>query len=66
MKTAISGAEKLINAREAKEAQEKVATATSNIDRAVSKGIIHRNRAARLKSRLARKLNQPTLKKEGE
>jgi len=66
MKTAISGAEKLIDAREAKEAQEKVATATSNIDRAVSKGIIHRNRAARLKSRLARKLNQPTLKKEGE
>ena len=66
MKTAISGAEKLINAREAKEAQEKVATATSNIDRAVSKGIIHRNKAARLKSRLARKLNQPTLKKEGE
>jgi ribosomal protein S20 len=30
----------------------------SGIDKAVSKGIIHRNRGARLKSRLMKKLNK--------
>ena len=69
MKTAIGGAENpLANGEggEAKAAQEEVVTAISNIDRAVSKGIIHRNRGARLKSRLARRLNQATLKKKGD
>jgi len=65
MKTASGGAEKLINGGEAKSAQEGVVTAISNIDRAVSKGIIHRNKGARLKSRLARRLNQATLKRKG-
>jgi len=39
-------------------AQEKTRLAISSIDRAVGKGIIHRNKAARLKSRLARKLGK--------
>jgi len=56
MKTAIGGAEK----------QEEVVTAISNIDREVSKGIIHRNKGARLKSRLARRLNQATPEKKGD
>jgi small subunit ribosomal protein S20 len=39
-------------------AKEKVMLAVSNVDKAVSKGIIHRNKAARLKSGLIRKLNK--------
>ena len=34
-----------------------VNTAFSAIDRAVSKGVIHKNKAARRKSRLAKKIN---------
>ena len=39
-------------------AHEKTTLAMSGIDKAVSKGIIHRNRGARLKSRLMKKLNK--------
>ena len=39
-------------------AKQKAILAVSNIDKAVSKGVIHRNRAARLKSRLTKKLNK--------
>jgi small subunit ribosomal protein S20 len=63
MKTAIGGAEKLIKDGEVKSAGEGVMAAIGNIDRAVSKGVIHRNKGARLKSRLAKKLNQATPKK---
>ena len=58
MKTTIAAAEKLIEAKNAKSAQEGVMTAISTIDGAVSKGIIKRNKGARLKSQLAKKLNQ--------
>jgi small subunit ribosomal protein S20 len=39
------------------DAAERVRVALSQLDRAVSKGVIHRNNANRRKSRLARKLN---------
>ncbi|MCJ7791437.1 MAG: 30S ribosomal protein S20 [Dehalococcoidia bacterium] len=39
-------------------ASQKTMLAISGIDKAVSKGIIHRNKAARLKSRLMKKLNK--------
>jgi small subunit ribosomal protein S20 len=39
-------------------AHEKTTLAMSGIDKAVSKGIIHRNKGARLKSRLMKKLNR--------
>ena len=39
-------------------AKQKAMLAVSNIDKAVSKGIIHRNKAARLKSGLMKKLNK--------
>jgi small subunit ribosomal protein S20 len=39
-------------------ASQKTMLAISSIDKAVSKGIIHRNKAARLKSRLMKKLNK--------
>ena len=39
-------------------AQDKAALAVSSIDRAVSKGVIHRNKGARIKSRLTGKGNK--------
>lgn len=39
-------------------AKQKAMLAVSNIDKAVSKGIIHRNKGARLKSGLIKKLNK--------
>jgi ribosomal protein S20 len=39
-------------------AYQKTMLAISSIDKAVSKGIIHRNKGARLKSRLMEKLNK--------
>jgi small subunit ribosomal protein S20 len=39
-------------------AKQKVMLAVSNIDKAVSKGVIHRNKGARLKSGLVKKLNK--------
>ena len=40
--------------------REKLLQATSLIDKSVSKGILHKNNAARKKSRLAKKLNELT------
>lgn len=42
----------------AESAHQATMTAVSNVDRAVSKGIIHRNKGARLKSSLMRALNK--------
>ena len=39
-------------------ARQKAMLAVSSVDKAVSKGIIHRNKAARLKSGLMKKLNK--------
>ncbi|MCJ7576556.1 MAG: 30S ribosomal protein S20 [Dehalococcoidia bacterium] len=39
-------------------AKQKAMLAVSNIDKAVSKGIFHRNKGARLKSSLMKKLNK--------
>ena len=39
-------------------AHEKTTMAISGVDKAVKKGLIHRNKAARLKSRLMKKLNK--------
>jgi small subunit ribosomal protein S20 len=45
-------------------AKQKVMLAVSNIDKAVSKGIIHRNKGARLKSGLVKKLDKKQLSAE--
>ena len=55
-KTYIAKAKSSIASRE-KSASEKTKLAISWIDKAVTKGIIHKNKAARLKSRLMKKLN---------
>ena len=39
-------------------AKQKVMLAVRNIDKAVSKGIVHRNKGARLKAGLVKKLNK--------
>lgn len=57
VRTYIARAEKFGNAGELKSAQEAVAMAISNIDKAVKKGVIHSNKGARLKSQLMRRLN---------
>jgi len=51
MKTAIK---KVMTASSREEATEALRRATSIIDRTASKGVIHRNAAARYKSRLAK------------
>ena len=56
VKTGLAKAEKLISAKEELAHQESI-LAISSIDKAVKKGVIHRNKGARLKSRLVRKLN---------
>lgn len=58
VKTLIARLEEKIAAKDISAREEIVAT-ISSIDRAVSKGVFHRNKAARLKSRLTRKLSPP-------
>ena len=65
IKTYITKTENLIGAQEWGSAQETAVATVSRIDRAVSKGIIHRNKAARLKSRLMKKLNQALPERAG-
>jgi small subunit ribosomal protein S20 len=56
-KTSITKAEKLIFSGKLDEAAKAVAEAVSTLDKAAEKGVIHRNNAARRKSRLMKKLN---------
>ena len=53
-----------IEAGELEAAQKSVAEAIRVLDRAAERGIIHRNNAARRKSRLLRQLNQAMQAKE--
>ncbi len=57
-KTSITKAEKVIFSGEPEGARESVVAAVSSLDKAVGKGIIHANNAARRKSRLMKKLNK--------
>lgn len=56
-KTYIAKAKTSVDAAE-ESAYQRVMLAISSIDKAVSKGIIHRNKGARLKSRLMKILNK--------
>ena len=56
-KTSVTKAEKLVFSG-AEGARESVVVAVSSLDKAVGKGIIHANNAARRKSRLMKKLNK--------
>lgn len=52
MKTAIKKFEKAVAAKDKAQAEEKLNTAIKRIDKAQSSGLIHKNNAARKKSRL--------------
>jgi len=57
VKTCVIKAESAVDAGE-ESASQKTMLSISSIDKAVSKGIMHRNKGARLKSRLVKKLNK--------
>jgi len=57
-KTNITKAEKFIFSGEMELAEAAVVTALRSLDKAVEKGILHANNAARRKARLMKKLNQ--------
>jgi len=57
-KTDVSKAEKAISTGDMEAAGTQVKAAISSLDKEASKGKVHRNNAARRKSRLMKKLNQ--------
>lgn len=58
MRTAIKEVEKLIEAKDAEKAQEALNATIKHIDKAVRKGIIHKNNGDRQKSRLIKKVSE--------
>lgn len=58
MRTEIKRVEKLIVSKDATEAQSALKVAIKKIDKAVQKGIIHKNTGNRQKSRLSKQVNQ--------
>ena len=57
LKTTIKKFEAAVEANNAAEAQESFVKVTNALDMAAQKGVVHKNMAARKKSRLAAKLN---------
>lgn len=57
MKNVIKGVEEALTSKSAELAAERLKEAISVIDKTASKGVIHRNNAARQISRLTRKVN---------
>ena len=57
-RTAVKNAHAALDARKADEAQASIQEAVSALDSAAGKGMIHKNNAARRKSRLMKQLNQ--------
>jgi len=58
MRTAIKNVEKQVAAKDKDKAQEALSVAIKRIDKAGSKGIVHKNYVARNKSRLTKKVNE--------
>ncbi|WP_066064046.1 30S ribosomal protein S20 [Neobacillus soli] len=56
-RTAVKKVEAAITLNDAAAAKEALVTATSKLDKAAAKGLIHKNAAARKKSRLMKKTN---------
>lgn len=57
-RTAVGGARRAVESGDSEAAAAAVHDALSILDKAVKKGILHKNNASRSKSRLAAKLNQ--------
>ncbi|EKN64221.1 SSU ribosomal protein S20P [Schinkia azotoformans MEV2011] len=58
MRTAVKKVETLVVNNDVETAKSALITATKKLDKAARKGLIHKNTAARQKSRLAKKLNE--------
>lgn len=57
LRTAVKAADVALEGTEVQTAQAAFQAASKKLDKAVTKGLIHKNAAARKKSRLAKKLN---------
>ncbi len=57
MRTAVKKVEAAVTVNDSAAAKEAYAAAASHLDKAAQKGLIHKNAAARKKSRLMKKLN---------
>lgn len=57
LRTALKGVELAVATNDLTAAQEAYKLAAKKLDKAVTKGLIHKNEAARRKSRLAQKVN---------
>lgn len=57
LRTAIKTFESFVEEKNVEAAKQAFAVASKKLDKAASKGIIHKNTASRQKSRLAKKLN---------
>ena len=58
MRTAMKNVEKMVAANDKEKAMDALNTAIKRIDKAGSKGIVHKNYVARNKSRLTKKVNE--------
>lgn len=58
MRTAIKKVEKAVTAKNIEDAQKFLSDAIKKIDKAYAKGIVHKNYAARQKSRLTKNVNE--------
>ncbi len=66
IKTAIGGVNEAISGNDADTVKATLLKAIRQIDKAVSKGVLHKNTAARKKSRLTRKLNLSLAKSDNQ
>lgn len=60
LRTSVKAADQALAANEVEAAKVAVQAASKSLDKAVTKGLVHKNAAARKKSRLAKKLNALT------
>jgi small subunit ribosomal protein S20 len=60
LRTAVKGVDVAVTSNDVAAAQEAYRLAAKKLDKAVTKGLIHKNEAARRKSRLAQKANEVT------
>jgi small subunit ribosomal protein S20 len=58
MRTSMKQVEKYVDAKDAEKAQEALKVTVKHIDKAVSKGIIHKNNGDRQKARLMQKVKE--------
>ncbi|GIP42070.1 30S ribosomal protein S20 [Paenibacillus sp. J45TS6] len=60
LRTSVKAADQALATNEVETAKAAIQAASRSLDKAVTKGLVHKNAAARKKSRLAKKLNALT------